>query len=198
MRDTPLSHIVSGIYSQSVAILVAGVAVVAAYLGGGEQPFRTLDALICQAPEWLSIERMVAYGVHFVEIAFSALALSYMAYSRNVIRTRSKLPGIFFVLFCCSYPACFLEPLSGTFMAVILAVCFLDTVFPLHRVSVAVAPLCGFVPFFGGRGVVSLAVFVYTGYLAGVGQDGLFRVQMPAGLVVGYYYPVSGCWEQLR
>ena len=160
MREAPLSHIVSGIYSQSVAILVAGVAVVAAYLAGGEQPFRTLDALICQAQEWLSMARMAAYGVHFVEIAFSALALSYMAYSRNVIRTRSKLPGIFFVLFCCSYPACFLEPLSGTFMAVILAVVFLilfspSTEFrlPLHLYVVSFL--------FSAAGVLYPSLFLY-------------------------------------
>lgn len=124
MRNSPLSNIISGIYSQSITIIITGIAIIFAYLLGNAAHPYALYPLICNAVNLFSIERIWAYGLHFFEIAVSALFLSYVAYAKNVIRARSKLPGIFLLLFCCSYPTYFLEPSAGTFITVVFAIIF--------------------------------------------------------------------------
>lgn len=125
MRNSSLSNIVSGVYSQSIAIIIGGIATLAAYFLGKEVLSHASYPLICDAIQSFSTTRIGAYCLHFAEIAVSALSLSYMTYSRNVIRTRSKLPGIFLLLFCCSYPAYFLGHSTGTFITIVFAVIFL-------------------------------------------------------------------------
>lgn len=125
MRNSPLSNIIAGPYSQSMAIIGWAIAAVGAYLLLQAEPPEMLFPLICDVEKWFAIDRLWVYVLHFAEISMAALLLSYMAYSRVLIRARSKLPGIFLLLFCCSYPAFFLEPLNGSFITIIFAVIYL-------------------------------------------------------------------------